>query len=131
MKVLSRVKAAQALAKALHKPVLYLSGLSEVWKAEHTEGEIIDNEVSSSHIAIPYLNLSDHIQHFFDGCAFIVCDSEAEMDDLYDLTIGDDGISERGKQLRTEKGYPTVYQGDVRIYALTISATGEALTENT
>ena len=111
MKVFSHVKAACELARALHKPVLYL-GFNPDHPAFAAEWDK----------AAPYLTYDDNetMQAVFDGNAIIVCDSDKERDRLYNLTVGDDGPTKTNS-----------YDGPVRVYALTIDRTGQTLNENT
>lgn len=52
--------------------------------------------------------------------AYVFFDTEAELDDAFDLTVGDDGPTPSNR-----------YDGEARVYALTCSNTGQILTENT
>lgn len=75
----------------------------------------------------PYLlALSDaHL----DGRAVIICDSEEEAWEVYELTHGDDGITVRGKEARERVGAPLDVKD--RVYCCVISPSGEVVTENT
>lgn len=54
------------------------------------------------------------------GEGFVMFDTEAEMDEYYNQTVGEEGPT------------PTnPYNGPAKVYALTCSPTGEILTENT
>lgn len=111
MKAYSQVGVARALAKALHKPVLYL-GFNPDNPAFPAEWDK----------AAPYLKFDDNetMQGVFDGSLILVCETDKERDHLYNQTVGDDG--------------PTTlnpYHGSVRVYALTIDRTGQTLNENT
>lgn len=78
MKVYDHISAACELAKATNKPVLFLSF------------NIEDNQFSEDwNKAAPYLDFQDNktSQAVFDGQAIIICDSDAERDKLYALTI--------------------------------------------
>lgn len=70
--------------------------------------------------AVPYLNIKDHGQMVIDGYGFVVCDSEAEMVDFYQQTVGDDGPTATN-----------LYDGPARVYALTIDRDGQLQNENT
>lgn len=110
MKVLNPGSAAEALARALKKPILYLSF-----------GDVKD--FAEIEKAAPYLRFredTDYMQAISDGFAIIVCDSDAERDRLFDLTVGDDGPTNANN-----------YNGPMRIYAMTIDKTGQTLNENT
>lgn len=110
MRTLDSHSLAQAFARKAHKPVLVLGFPSDILNFDEIKK------------AAPYLNQSDHntMQGILDGQLFIVCNSYKEMETLYDLTVGDDGPTAVNK-----------YNGKCRIYALTISSTGEFLNENT
>lgn len=111
MRVYSHVKAACELAKALHKPVLYL--------AFNPENPAFPAEWDK---AAPYLTYDDNetMQAVFDGHAIVVCETDKERDKLYDMTVGDDGPTKTNS-----------YDGSVRVYALTIDRNGQTLNENT
>lgn len=114
MKILSHSDTLEILAKATKKPCLYLN-LEDHWGYKDP-GKFF-NELLK---AAPYLNLKDHGQAILDGCAFIVCEDEAELSRLYYQTVGDDGPTKTNK-----------YRGKVRVYALTCDANGELQNENT
>ena len=67
-----------------------------------------------------YLNMCKHTQVLMDGHAWILFDSEDEMLDCYERTVGDDGPTDLNP-----------YNGATRVYALTCSPTGKLLNENT
>ena len=67
--------------------------------------------------AAPYLTDD---QAICDGVYILVCSTEEEMYKYYDLTIGDDGPTGSNK-----------YDGEARVYAVTINNKGEMETENT
>jgi len=67
--------------------------------------------------AAPYLNFE---QIMTDGIYILTFDTEEDMQHYYDLTVGDDGPTKLNP-----------YNGNARVYALTISNTGELSTENT
>lgn len=103
--ILSPMKAAEALAKALKKPVLYVS-----WDPGEDLVELDK--------AAPWL--SDFAPYSYDGCAIVVCDSVKEMNNLYSQTIGDDGPTHLNN-----------YNGRARVYAMTIDENGLGMNENT
>ncbi len=107
MKVYNQITVACALAKALHKPILFLSFGDGPWKKKLK--------------VAPYLNSCnfDVSQALMGGYAFITCDSTKELNRLFDLTVGDDGPTKLNK-----------YEGSVRIYALTIDCKGCPQNEN-
>lgn len=110
MRALSHVAAACELAKALGKPVLYIN---------HSGG--YDPDPDRYLAAAPYLrNVDATLQIMADGCGFIVCENEEELERLYELTVGDDGPTKTNP-----------YDGPERFYALTIDANGQPHNENT
>ena len=70
--------------------------------------------------AAPYLNKDDHWRVFSEGKAYMLFDTEEEMQRHYDMTVGDDGPTALNK-----------HNGPVRVYAVTCSPDGKCLTENT
>jgi hypothetical protein len=113
MKVLDMHEALSALCKATGKPGMFLAfpWNNAVWPFTEI-GEIIK--------AAPFLTVEDHLQVLSDGYAFILCDTIAERDDLYEQVVGDDGPTRSN-----------AYSGPARVYALTCDANGEFLNENT
>lgn len=107
MRTLNTTQIAQELAKALKKPIMLVS---------FQNGDPIQDVLK----AAPYLDFDRDLQMIFDGGGLIVCDSVEEMEDLFNQTVGDDGPT---------KSNP--YDGPCRVYALTINADGQLLTENT
>jgi len=69
--------------------------------------------------AAPYLDFIEHHQTFMDGYAWLLFDSEEEMLDCYEKTVGDDGPTRLNP-----------YNGKVSVYALTCSPKGELANEN-
>lgn len=106
MKILALTDAAQALAKALGKPVLYISFVTESF--------------AEIELAAPYLAGDDAMQVMADEHGFIVCDTPEEMYALFDRTVGDDGPTEANP-----------YAGPGNVYALEINADGTTRRENT
>lgn len=104
MKKLNPVAAAQELAKATQKWVVYIS---------------INCEMKDAILAAPYLNLIEDGQLIMDGGGFILCENEAEATNTFNWTVGDDGPTKFNK-----------YKG-TGIYALVIDNTGTCLNENT
>lgn len=91
----------EAMAKGLGKPVMYISF------------PVPDLRYDELRKAAPYLFDGDQFkfpQLLMDGSGYVVCDSEEEMERLYDLTVGDDGPTATNP-----------YNGPARIYALTSS----------
>ena len=66
------------------------------------------------------LNWQEHMTNMLDGQAIFLFDTEEELDLAFDDMVGDDGPTNRNS-----------YDGEIRVYALTCSASGELLTENT
>ena len=100
-------EAFQALCKATKKWGLYVS----------RQGDI---EIEEDEKAVPYLSLDAHAQILLDGCGIILCDTEEEMETLYNQTVGDDGPTEANS-----------YDGPARWYALTCDPNGQLINENT
>lgn len=98
------------LARALKKPVLYLS-----WDPSWTSYAVTDLIK-----AAPMLDIEKDFQAITEGFIYIICDSLAEMQTLYDQVVGDDGPTEAN-----------LYDGPARVYALTCDAFGVLLNENT
>ncbi len=72
------------------------------------------------HKAAPYLSVRDtDIQVLADGCGYVF-GTEAEVQQLYDLTVGDDGPTKLNP-----------YNGPARVYALTCGPNGDFMNENT
>ena len=109
MKILDDTQIMQLLAKTLKKPCMFIGG----WNFE-------DIDVDEILKAAPYLNLDDHAQILADARGYLIFDSEDEMEKYYDMTVGDDGPTDSND-----------YNGSARVYALTCSAEGELLNENT
>lgn len=70
--------------------------------------------------AAPYIDPSTDAQFIVEGGGVIICDDDAEMDRLYQSTVGDDGPTKTNP-----------YNGPQRVYALTCSANGHPMNENT
>lgn len=72
-------------------------------------------------LAVPYLQLLDEDHGFWDhGGGIILSDTEKEMRELFQRTVGDDGPT----PLNT-------YDGPVRVYACACSPSGQLLGCNT
>jgi hypothetical protein len=112
MKIYDLHELVRATAKALGKPILLLSLDPAVEACDYDIEEVLK--------AVPFLNIFEDSQAVVDGYAFVVCDSDEEMNNLYDHVVGDDGPT---------KSNP--YDGPAKVYALTISAEGEFMNENT
>ena len=109
MKALEFTEALSAIARYHRKPVLYLAFDP-------------DQELEATLSAAPYLrrDLAAFGQLVADAGGYIVCDNDAEMEELFWQTVGDDGPTAANP-----------YQGSGRIYALTCSADGQLRNENT
>jgi len=96
----------QAMAKGLGKPVLYISFITPDPFAADCEAHM-----NGLRKAAPYLFDEDgtckYIQILSDGEGYLVCDDVAELERLYDLTVGDDGPTSSNP-----------CDGDARVYAL-------------
>lgn len=69
--------------------------------------------------AAPYLNFQDDMQLMADGKGFILCDTEAELYELYKVTVGDDVNPHNSNK------------GPAKVYALTCGPDGVTRDENT
>lgn len=113
--------AACELAKHAKKPVIFIR-ISHAEEWEFLEYNNYDYPFDGNNAlkAAPYLNAQEHTQIMADQYAFILCEDEDEQDRLFWLTVGDDGPTNTNP-----------YNGASRVYAMTISADGEPLSENT
>lgn len=105
-KNLSLYDGLQAMAKGLGKPILYIS-----FTTPNPETGTFDEEIAELKKAAPYLfdeNGCKYIQILADGQGYLVCEDTAELELLYDLTVGDDGPTSTNS-----------YDGPVRVHALT------------
>ena len=103
-KNLSLYDALKAIAKGLDKPVLYISFMTP-------DVEYFDEWIEGLKKAAPYLFDEEgckYLQIVADGQGYLVCESTAELERLFDLTVGDDGPTSTNS-----------YDGPVRVYALT------------
>lgn len=121
MRVLTSSDAEKELARALNQWVVVASGFCTGDTPDQVYGE--DVRVACA----PYL-LGGSSAHL-DGRAVIVCDTEKEAWEVYDLTHGDDGITVRGKEARERIGAPLEVKD--RVYCCVISPAGKVVTENT
>ena len=103
-KIFNVIQLAQAYAKSNNKFCMYIS---------------FDNTMDWKELekAAPYLTTD---QLFHEGTCILTFDTEVEMQNYYNLTVGDDGPTKLNS-----------YNGEARVYALTITNTGELSTENT
>jgi hypothetical protein len=62
----------------------------------------------------------EHTQIMCNGSGFFLFDTEGEMEEYYQQTVGDDGPTKLNS-----------YNGNTRIYALTCGPDGQTLNENT
>ena len=112
MKILDHTEALQELTKATKRWGMYLN--IPTWD------RVFDgNWFQELTKAAPYLSDYNH-QILLDESGYILFDSEEEMNDTYERTVGDDGPTKLNP-----------YNGQARIYALTCSPEGELLNENT
>lgn len=113
----------EIIAKFHNKPCMYISFCYNI------EGEtdyipewgVIDWEEICK--AAPYLKElkgNDEFTLRINAFAYILCDNEEELDQLYCQTVGDDGPTKQNP-----------YKGNARVYALTCDAGGRLGTENT
>lgn len=106
MKILDALGVFTELCKQSKKYGVYISFADEEDPAEITK-------------AAPYLDFDKHYQVLMDGRGWLLFDTEEEMLNCYERTVGDDGPTELNP-----------YDGKVRVYALTCSPTGELWNEN-
>lgn len=114
MQKLTDTQTFQLLAKSLGKCCMQIS---------FSEGEALSKHHTWYHELIkaaPYLNYDEDHQLLIEGCGTLVFDSEEEMNETFELTVGDDGPTKTNP-----------YNGPARVYALTCSPDGQLLTENT
>lgn len=122
MRILSPTEVGQELAKRMNKPVLLLSNLFP--DPEYDDGFLFTTaDGDQKLLAAPFIDFDLAM----GDSALILCDHEEEMMDLYDLTYGDDGLN---RQAREKHNYP-MYEGEHKVYALTINRDGTLGTENT
>ena len=110
MKKLTKSKVFQELCKFKKKWGLYIS----------FDWELDENNMEELCKAAPYLNVDEDIQLLSDGIGFILCDSEKEMLNLFEQTVGDEGPTKLNR-----------YFGPAKIFAITCSPKGELLDVNT
>lgn len=84
---------------------------------EDLEAEGVD--LAEACAAAPYLAPDSDRQLLADGYGVISCRSREEMEEIFQLTVGDSGPTERNG-----------YSGPVRVYALACSPAGELVAEN-
>lgn len=119
MKVLTSSDVEKELARALKRWVVIASGFPAPTETYGTWPPRVS--------CAPYLSpLSPSV---LDGHAVILCDTEEEAWELYDLTHGDDGVTMRGKDARMRIGAPLDVKD--RVYCCIINPSGETVTENT
>lgn len=123
---LTIIELAQLTAKQLNKPILYLSNLFE----DHIDSPDMDIDSLGRLLAAPFISTHLHTEVWSSSLCFIVCESDDEMMELYDLVYGDDGMTPDSTRVREKYGYQP-YDGEHRIYALTIHADGSLGAENT
>jgi hypothetical protein len=107
MEIIEREKVLSKLCKLSKKFGMYISfDKDQIWP------EVCE--------AAPYLDFEKHIQVLMDGYAWILFDSEDEMLDCYERTVGDDGPTDLNP-----------YNGSANVYVVTCSPKGELMNENT
>jgi len=108
MKALDQIAVLEALCRATRQWGMFINihvpdaaDWEEIWKAA------------------PYLD--DHMQILADGCGIFLFDTETEMQEYYDQTVGDDGPTETNG-----------YNGPASVYAITCNNAGQTMcNENT
>lgn len=122
MRVLDTIRAARELAKAIHKPILYLSGF-DFWRSpeENDKPWTEEGVVKAAPFLNPLKDPGGHMtQAFVDGYAYVICDSDEELHMLFDQVVGEDGPTQSNP-----------YNGKFRVYALTVDSDGVMRNENT
>ena len=98
--------------------------LSMLCKAQNKWGMFLSfgNETDGDEIlkAAPYLSHDRFFHVRFNFGGYIFADTEEEILDLYNQTVGDDGPTDRNP-----------YRGPASVYALTCDPAGLLITENT
>jgi len=119
MKPLDFAETLSAVAIAHGKPAVYLS-----INTHSVDGDFAA-ELEMTLAAAPYLrDMARFGQLIADGYGYVVCESEEEMLELYEQTVGDDGPTARNPYRGNERGAGN-------IYVLTCDASGKLLNENT
>ena len=111
MKILTVIEVMRRLAKLINKPCMYI----DIYQMPNVQEGVADDGTLK---AAPYLDCGHQV--CFDGCGVLVFDTECEMWDYYKQTVGDDGPTSVNS-----------YGGLHGVYALTCSANGELMNENT
>ena len=107
MKILDKAGVLSVMCKLFEKYGMYISFVD-------------DDEPLEVCKAAPYLDFDEHHQVFIDSCAWLLFDTEEDMLECYERTVGDDGPTKLN-----------LYTGEARVYAITCSPTGELWNENT
>ena len=111
MQILTKIQTLQRLAKECGKYAMYIS-------LSHSTINYVPWHENFN--PVPFLRPDGHEQIFCDGCAFLLFDSEDEMDKYFDQVVGDDGPTESNN-----------YDGPHRGFAVTCDPEGTLLNENT
>lgn len=104
------------ICKGSGKWGIYVSGLNTSYKS-------YESDVKEILKAAPWINDIDKADQYnllYDGQVYLLFDTQAEMDNIYQQTVGDDGPTEKNP-----------YNGPWRVYCLTCNPDGQLLTENT
>lgn len=119
MKILDTVELMQEYAKTANKPCMYISYVNDIDTTNNIKKQYKEEQDNVDEIikAAPYL---DKETVFRKDYAVLVFDTEKEMYDCYDKTVGDDGQTIHNS-----------YKGSARVYALICNNKGELETENT
>ena len=107
MQILDEITLLPIIAKALNKPCMFIS-----FSTEYEWDEIVK--------AAPYLNIRRDMDILANGQAFLIFDSEQEMNETYSKTVGEDGHTKQNP-----------YPGPAKVYAITCHTKGTLGTENT
>lgn len=112
MKVLDHIQTLEALCKATHKWGMYIN----LYSSDTVEYSEYYCELFK---AAPWLEGKNN-QVIADESGFVLFDTEEEMNDTYERTVGDDGPTAKNP-----------YNGRVRVYAITCDPEGQTMNENT
>ena len=115
---LSQTEIMQMLCKTSNKFGLVVSFDSDEMVKNISDGKWEYDELARA--TNDRVKIGDNIDIIIDGVAYFLFNTEADAYDAYNDIVGDDGPTNRNS-----------YDGDMRVYALTISNEGELWSENT
>ena len=120
MQKLTAFEAFALLCKSTNKWGLYISFNWPLDEEGKSDFDLFEISKAAPYIDLTIENKTPDMQMVFDEQGFILCDSEEEMQSLYDQTVGDDGPTKLNS-----------YDGPARVFALTCDPNGNLLGENT